>query len=27
MWDIIAFIWAYRWFRKYIIAAIGGGSI
>jgi fluoroquinolone transport system permease protein len=27
MWDIIAFAWAYRWFKKYIIAAIGGGSI
>ncbi len=27
IWDIIAFIWADRWFRRYIIAAIGGGSI
>ena len=27
VWDILAYIWAGRWFKKYIIAGIGGGSI
>lgn len=27
VWDVLAYIWACRWFRKYIIAGIGGGSI
>jgi fluoroquinolone transport system permease protein len=27
IWIVIAYIWADSWFRKYIIAGIGGGSI
>lgn len=27
IWDIVAYILACRWFRKYIISGIGGGSI
>ncbi len=27
IWNVLAYYWACRWFRKYIISAIGGGSI
>ncbi len=27
VWNVLAYVWAGRWFRKYIIAGIGGGSI
>jgi len=26
VWSAVAYIWAYRWFEKYIIMKIGGGG-